>query len=92
VTPEFKQERTMTDVPGMTTTPSLILATFLTSSLVAALTYWLAHRTIPKSRRYPLLKLLITGVVTLTLAVAIGPWFAATFDVMLHKLLEIPDG
>lgn len=82
----------MTDVPGMTTTPGLILATFLISSMVAALTYRLAHRTIPKSRRYPLLKLLITTVVTLTLAVAIGPSFAAVFDVALHKLLEIPDG
>ncbi len=82
----------MIDVLGMTTTPGLILATFLASSLVAGLAYWLSHRTIPKSRRYPLLKLLIAAVVTLTLAVAIGPWLTAVVDVVLHKLLEIPDG
>ena len=82
----------MIDTPGMTTTPGLVLATFLTSSLVGALAYWLSHRTIPKSRRYPLLKLLIAAVVTLTLAVAIGPFLTAVLEVTLHKLLDLPDG
>lgn len=52
----------------------MALAAFILASLVAALTYWGVHDTIPKSKRYPLIKHLIGAVLTLSLAVGVSPW------------------
>jgi hypothetical protein len=72
----------VTDILNMTNSAVMALATFILASLVAALTYWGVHDTIPKSKRYPLIKRLIGAVLTLTLAVGVSPWLGlgtATF-------------